>query len=46
MNIRPIRSDADYELAMARIESLMDLEDPTRDQEDEIELLSLVIEGP
>ena len=45
MNIRPIRSDADYELAMARIESLMDLEDPTRDQEDEIELLSLVIEA-
>ena len=45
MNIRPIRSDADYELAMARIESLMDLEDPTRDQEDDIELLSLVIEA-
>ena len=45
MNIRPIRSDADYELAMARIESLMDLEHPTRDQEDEIELLSLVIEA-
>ena len=45
MNIRPIRSDADYEMAMARIESLMDLEDPTRDQEDEIELLSLVIEA-
>ena len=45
MNIRPIRSDADYESAMARIESLMDLEDPTRDQEDEIELLSLVIEA-
>ena len=45
MNIRPLRSDADYELAMARIESLMDLEDPTRDQEDEIEILSLVIEA-
>ena len=45
MNIRPIRSDADYELAMAGIESLMDLEDPTRAQEDEIELLSLVIEA-
>ena len=45
MNIRPIRSDADYQLAMARIESLMDLEHPTRDQEDEIELLSLVIEA-
>ena len=45
MNIRPIRSDADYELALARIESLMDLEDPTRDQEDDIELLSLVIEA-
>ena len=45
MNIRPIRSDADYQLAMDRIESLMDLEDPTRDEEDEIELLSLVIEA-
>ena len=45
MNIRPIRSDADYQLAMDRIESLMDLENPTRDEEDEIELLSLVIEA-
>ena len=45
MNIRPIRSDVDYRLAMDRIESLMDLESPTRDQEDEIELLSLVIEA-
>ena len=44
MNIRPIRSDADYQLAMDRIESLMDLDNPTRDEEDEIELLSLVIE--
>ena len=45
MNIRPIRSDADYQLAMDRIESLMDLENPTRDEEDAIELLSLVIEA-
>ena len=45
MNVRPIRSDADYQLAMDRIESLMDLEDPTQDQQDEIELLSLVIEA-
>ena len=30
MNIRPIRSEADYQLAMDRIESLMDLENPTR----------------
>ena len=45
MNIRPIRSDTDYELAMARIESLMELQDPTPDQEDEIELLSLVMEA-
>ena len=45
MNIRPIRSDADYQLAMDRIESLMDLDNPTRDEEDEIELLSLVIDA-
>ena len=45
MNVRPIRSDADYQLAMDRIESLMDLDDPTQDQQDEIELLSLVIEA-
>ena len=45
MNVRPIRSDADYQSAMDRIESLMDLEDPTHDQQDEIELLSLVIEA-
>ena len=45
MNVRPIRSDADYQLAMERIESLMDLEGPTQDQQDEIELLSLVIEA-
>ena len=44
MNIRPIRSDDDYQSAMNRIESLMDVEDPTMDQQDEIELLSLVIE--
>ena len=40
MNIRPIRSDDDYQSAMDRIESLMDVEDPTLDQLDEIELLS------
>ena len=45
MNIRPIRSDADYQSAMARIESLIDLDDPTRDQEDEMELLALIIEA-
>ena len=45
MIIRPIRSDADYRSAMSRVESLMDLDDPTRDQKDEIELLSLVIEA-
>ena len=45
MNIRPIRSDADYELAMARIEALLELEEPTPNHEDEIELLSLVIEA-
>ena len=45
MIIRPIRSDADYQSAMGRVESLMDLHDPTRDQKDEIELLSLVIEA-
>ena len=46
MNVRPIRSDADYQLAMDRIESLMDLDDPTQDQQDEIELLSLVNRSP
>ena len=45
MNIRPIRTDADYELAMARIEALLDLEELTPNHEDEIELLSLVIEA-
>ena len=45
MNVRPIRSDGDYQLAMDRIESLMDLEHPTRDCQDEIEILSLVIEA-
>ena len=44
MNIRPIRSDDDYQSAMDKIESLMDVEDPTPDQQDEIELLALVIE--
>ena len=45
MNVRPIRSDDDYQSAMDRIEALMDLEAPTLDQQDEIELLSLVIEA-
>ena len=45
MTVRPIRSDDDYRLAMGRVESLMDLDSPTRDQKDEIELLALVIEA-
>ena len=45
MNIRPIRTDADYEAAMARIEALLDLEELTPNLEDEVELLSLVIEA-
>ena len=42
--IRPIRSDADYRSSMDRAESLMDIDSPTRDQKDEIELLALIIE--
>lgn len=45
MNVRPIRTDADYRSAMKRVESLVDIDEPTKDEKDEIELLSLVIEA-
>ena len=43
--LRPIQSDADYQSAMDRIECLMDLDDPTQDQQDEIDRLAPIIEA-
>ena len=44
MNVRPIRTDADYRSALDRMESLMAIDAPDQDREDEIQLLALVIE--
>ena len=42
--VRPIRSEADYDLAMGRIDALMALEERTSEQRDEMKVLALVIE--
>ena len=41
---RPIRSEADYDLAMGRIDALMALEERTLEQRDEMKVLALLIE--
>jgi HTH-type transcriptional regulator/antitoxin HigA len=43
MHVRVIKSEQENETALARIEELMELE-PTRDVEDEIELLATLVE--
>ena len=45
MNVRPIRTDADYRSALDRMESLMAIDAPDQDREDEVQLLALIIEG-
>ncbi len=44
MNIKPIRTKQDYELALKRVESLMDAEFGTEDF-DELEVLTTLIEN-
>ena len=44
MNIKPIRTEQDYELALKRVESLMDAEVGTEDF-DELEVLTTLIEN-
>ena len=44
MNIKPIRNEKDYELALKRVESLMDAEFGTEDF-DELEVLTTLIES-
>jgi len=44
MNIKPIRTEQDYELALKRVESLMDAEFGTEDF-DELEVLTTLIES-
>ena len=44
MNIKPIRNEQDYELALKRVESLMDAEFGTEDF-DELEVLTTLIES-
>ncbi len=43
MNIHPIKTNKDYESALARIESLMDAKRNTREM-DELEVLSVLVE--
>ena len=44
MNVKPIRNEKDYELALKRVESLMDAEFGTEDF-DELEVLTTLIEN-
>ncbi len=44
MNIFPIRTDADYEAALARIDSLMDAELDTPEG-DELDILTTLVES-
>ena len=44
MNVKPIRNEKDYELALKRVESLMDAEFGTEDF-DELEVLTTLIES-
>ena len=43
MMIKPIRNEQDYELALSRVESLMDAK-PNSDEFDELEVLSTLID--
>ena len=42
--IRPIRTEADYELALSRVESLMDAK-PNSDEFDELEVLATLVDN-
>ena len=44
MDIRPIKTDADYERALARIEALMDAERDS-DEGDELDVLTTLVEA-
>ena len=43
--VRPVRTEADYEPALARLDALMALQDRNPDQQDELEMLALAIES-
>jgi HTH-type transcriptional regulator/antitoxin HigA len=43
MNIRPIRSEQDYQAALARIDALMDAA-PGSDEADELDVLTTLVE--
>ena len=43
MNIKPIKTEAEYDEALVALESLMDAA-PGSEEEEQLELLSLVIE--
>ncbi len=42
-NIRPVRTDEDYQAALARIDGLMDAE-PGSDEGDELDILTTLVE--
>ena len=43
--VRPVRTEADYEPALERLDALMVLQDRSPDQQDELEMLALAIEA-
>lgn len=44
MKIKPIKNEKDYEQALICIEGLMEIDNPTQDQEDELEVLATLVE--
>lgn len=43
--VRPVRTEADYDPALERLDALMVLQDRSPDQQDELEMLALAIEA-
>lgn len=44
MKIKPIKNEKDYEQALICIEGLMEIDNPTQEQEDELEVLATLVE--
>ena len=43
--VRPVRTEADYEPALERLDALLGLQDRSPDQQDELEMLAMAIEA-
>jgi len=45
MNIRPIRTEKDYEVALKQIEELMDIAQPSSPEKDRLDVLATLVEA-